>query len=389
LSADSYYVAVNDDDNNDNGISDLDDGTVSGEDDLVAIHLSVDTPRCNDKVRLAIDQPQIIKVWSNALKQNEITNGTTWNACGYGSFPATLYVEGIIPGGPKSLWFQYLGYYFGADEIPVPPQPEIQFTFVGVDKVVKAGTSDEGPIYVCPCETVDLEAKPSPPGMSFPSGEPHWEIVSKPDGANPSLNPTSGSATTTLSGITKLGDYVIRAKCGGSASGDTIIVKTPSSTGYWEEFMPAWSCPPENQAFTMDDCDNYLWVYCDTGNHLGLKAYSWWYNVGTPQPRQTEVGCCVWIGGLNAFRYKYSHPGKKLFLKTNQASCNDHKYDWSGEGCWGYWCYRYVEFDCVDGVGCINWWREDGSECPCAPWPNPTYSEPCPGPSSDHPGYPG
>jgi len=52
---------------------------------------------------------------------------------------------------------------------------------IEVAKVVKDGTTDEGPIYVCPNGTVDLEAVPDP-GSTFPAGEPTWEITSYPAG---------------------------------------------------------------------------------------------------------------------------------------------------------------------------------------------------------------
>ena len=97
---------------------------------------------------------------------------------------------------------------------------------VKVDKVVEAGTTNEGPLYPgCLGTIVFLEAKPSPAGVSFPSGGPYWEIVEQPTGANASLSPTSGSTTTTLSGLTKWGNYVVKAKCGCSDTGDSITVK--------------------------------------------------------------------------------------------------------------------------------------------------------------------
>ena len=102
-----------------------------------------------------------------------------------------------------------------------------QVTIVKVDKVVKAGTTEEGPLHVCGYTDVSLEAKPDPAGTSFPTGEPHWTIESQPSGANATLTPSSGSATTTLGDFTEAGDYVVKAKCGGSDAGDTITVTVP------------------------------------------------------------------------------------------------------------------------------------------------------------------
>jgi hypothetical protein len=99
-----------------------------------------------------------------------------------------------------------------------------QVAVVVVDKVVKAGTTDEGPLYVCLGDTVSLEAKPFPAGVPFASGEPWWEIYYCPPGANPSLNPTSGSSTTTLSNLTVPGNYDIWATGGFYDMGDIITV---------------------------------------------------------------------------------------------------------------------------------------------------------------------
>jgi len=93
-----------------------------------------------------------------------------------------------------------------------------------IDKVVKEGTTDEGPIYVCLNDTVDLEAIPYPNTAYYPVEETIWEIVEEPNDANASLNPNSGSLTTTLSGLDEAGDYVVAAKCGAGDVGDEIIV---------------------------------------------------------------------------------------------------------------------------------------------------------------------
>jgi len=95
---------------------------------------------------------------------------------------------------------------------------------VKVDKVVMDGYSDEGPLYLCVDGSVVLRAEPYPSG-SFPTGEPHWTIESQPTGADADLSSDTG-ATTTLSNLTKPGDYEIKAKCGSSDAGDTIIVTT-------------------------------------------------------------------------------------------------------------------------------------------------------------------
>jgi hypothetical protein len=47
---------------------------------------------------------------------------------------------------------------------------------VDVDKVVKEGTTDEGALYVCVGEDVNLEALPDPCGASFPEDQPTWYL---------------------------------------------------------------------------------------------------------------------------------------------------------------------------------------------------------------------
>lgn len=76
-------------------------------------------------------------------------------------------------------------------------------------------------IYVALNEPIDLEAIRYPAGQ-FPAGGPIWTIVSQPEGASASLSSTSGSATTTLSNVTVPGEYIVKAKCGGTDSGDEI-----------------------------------------------------------------------------------------------------------------------------------------------------------------------
>jgi PKD repeat protein len=126
---------------------------------------------------------------------------------------------------------------------------------VKVDKVVEAGTTNEGPLYVCPDDTVNLQAKPYPAGVPFPSGEPYWKIVSQPSGANAYLSPSSGSATTTLSSLGKPGEYVVKAKCGNNDTGHTITVKVVEV----KSLLP-------NEGTEIDDGDNEpntkLFVVC-------------------------------------------------------------------------------------------------------------------------------
>jgi hypothetical protein len=93
---------------------------------------------------------------------------------------------------------------------------------VDVDKVVKEGTTDEGALYVCVGEDVNLQALPDPCGASFPEDQPTWQVLVKPQGSNPTLTPADGN-TTTLGGLSLPGNYYVKAKCC-NGIGDVIVV---------------------------------------------------------------------------------------------------------------------------------------------------------------------
>jgi len=105
------------------------------------------------------------------------------------------------------------------------PSDECIVYVVKVDKVEKRfdWPPDEGPLCVCVNGEVELEAKPDPSSAVYPAGEPHWEVVG-PNGTSPSLNPESGSATTTLSGLTVRGHYIVTTRCGDGDADDSITV---------------------------------------------------------------------------------------------------------------------------------------------------------------------
>jgi len=176
----------------------------------------------------------------------------------------------------------------------------IPITIVKVDKVVKEGTTDDGPLVVCKNGTVDLEAK-SDPSISltqWPPGSPVWS-VSGPEGTDPSLDPEYGSPTTTLSGLTKAGLYSVRAKCCSScsATGDTITIKVigapirvlDSCGDPYGKYLvlanPASSSPTEHYAAASGQSSGttYKWTITsgsdkahilgpDTGSTVALKA---------------------------------------------------------------------------------------------------------------------
>lgn len=112
---------------------------------------------------------------------------------------------------------------------------------VEVNDIVENGTSDKGPLYECVGGSVTLKANPNPSG-SFPTGEPHWTVQSQPTGASATLNPASGSSTTTLGDLTKAGNYGIRAKCGSIDTGDTITVTVVGVSSISQDKTKACVC---------------------------------------------------------------------------------------------------------------------------------------------------
>jgi hypothetical protein len=175
------------------------------------------------------------------------------------------------------VWDHDSCYGLGSDK---PSECTVIVTAVEVDKIVKQGTTNEGPLYtVCPGDTVTLEAKPNPSGADFPSLAPQWTLE-KPEGSNAFLTYSWGS-TTTLQFTDVPGEYIVTAKCGDYDSGDTITVIYPPTSGYWESFLPTTACPPwpwqGRTKFTYDDCENMLGVYCDEENSMGDEVFSWWY----------------------------------------------------------------------------------------------------------------
>lgn len=131
-------------------------------------------------------------------------------------------------------------------------------TVVRVNSVVEYGTTDQGPLEVCLNDYVYLEAKPHPASASYPSGEPHWEITSYPEDASASLSPSSGSATTTLSGLNKLGEYVIKAQCCDSDTGDSITINVTQENPGDKSLMIYWKTLFDDGSFMYDfDDKNY------------------------------------------------------------------------------------------------------------------------------------
>jgi hypothetical protein len=218
------FIVLNDDDDNNNETPDKDEnGPILGENDLVKITLWPVSPTqlpidsAHPITLKAIAGGEKVKVWGNSTKEGTpITLPVSWTS--RDSIPYYLWIEGVqLSSTPRdiTLALEYAGF-----------EDRIRMTVfdVKVDKVVKAGTTDEGPLYACLYDTVYLEAKPYPADASFPAGEPHWTIESQPIGGNALLSLSSGTPIVALYNLTEIGDYVIKARCGTADTGDTITV---------------------------------------------------------------------------------------------------------------------------------------------------------------------
>jgi len=124
------FIGVNNDDDNANGIPDKDEtGTVTGEDDLVAISLSVSPSLSTGEMKLeAVSGSSKIKVWENATKGTEVTLPKTWDLSSE-SMPATLYVEGIGASSELKDIELMLSYVKGATTV----YDKVKMTVIEVD----------------------------------------------------------------------------------------------------------------------------------------------------------------------------------------------------------------------------------------------------------------
>jgi len=151
----------------------------------------------------------------------------------------------------------------------------------------------------------------------FPSGSPTWSVESHPYGANPSLSPWGtqycvggGNDAAYLSGLTVPGDYVIRAKCGSSDSGDTITV---TAVEVEITYVPIYTC----FAYYGQDAPSCLAVA--QGNPSG-GTYTWSFT--------SAGGNINFLGGQNSdtLSFRGTSPGN-VTLKITYTKGGVQFYD--------------------------------------------------------------
>lgn len=235
-------------------------------------------------------------------------------------------------------------------------------TAVKVDKVVEQGTSNEGPIGICPGNTVNLQAVPYPAGASFPWGEPHWTIVEKSWGTNAYLYYSWGP-TNTVAGLNNFQEYVVvRARCGDFDTGDTITVTTQLENEIpWGCYSPTWGTWPTScmlicdgeDSYELDDCGNELeFSCCEPDGSGGTNcAYRVFYN-------NTLLSSCVfgYSPENEVYRKIATIVGTdlKVITKIKHINTETNK---AGGGCTGYYCAKFYTYDCVTGASSTIWQR--------------------------------
>jgi len=92
---DEGYIAVNNDDDNNNGVPDCDESAVENEDDLIAIHLTTDPLKLYGLVTLEIpDGSECLRIWSSPEMTNRvIPEGESSHSWPASHLPSTLYVD--------------------------------------------------------------------------------------------------------------------------------------------------------------------------------------------------------------------------------------------------------------------------------------------------------
>ena len=94
-----------------------------------------------------------------------------------------------------------------------------------IDRIIvkDSDPEDRGPAVLRPGSGVSLKAIPGPAEMTFPAGEPHWQVAKKPTGSQ-LADPAGGSDIADISPDV-LGEYVIKATCGSSSATFRITVE--------------------------------------------------------------------------------------------------------------------------------------------------------------------
>ncbi|MGC9066565.1 MAG: hypothetical protein ACP5JO_08090, partial [Candidatus Ratteibacteria bacterium] len=127
------YIFLNWDDDNNNDTCDMDETTVTNEDDVIPFNLSI-TPGNTNQTTVELSVPagsSKIKIWTTATKGTLVSLPKTWNLASE-TIPATLYVEGVEKSGSERDITLRLKYKNTINGIEKTTEDEIKITVVNL-----------------------------------------------------------------------------------------------------------------------------------------------------------------------------------------------------------------------------------------------------------------
>lgn len=154
----------------------------------------------------------------------------------------------------------------------------------------------------------------------------------------------------------------------------------------WTDMYAGFNCPAENcpdppDTRTEDDnCNNTIKIQCGPP---GYCLYRYFYNT-------TVMSDCIWHNGMNWWQYKKTINGQRFHSarhatlhQCNSTSCYCYnKVPQCRYGCapQGYYCWRIIEWDCINNQNeSTDWLRDTTKPTSANIWTGGT-SHTCPGP---------
>jgi flagellar hook assembly protein FlgD len=181
------YVAVNNDDDNNNGVTDgAETEMVANEDDLVPISLVVSGPNDGEARLEAIAGADKISLWTDSTKTTAVSLPSVWSLSSE-SVPAGLYVEGVSGSTSERDVSLRLSWAPEAGAEPVCSQT---VTFTVADVTLQLG-SDKKQFYVNPTEVVEVPITATCTQgygivtLNTSGWDPYWVSVSLDGGQTP------------------------------------------------------------------------------------------------------------------------------------------------------------------------------------------------------------
>lgn len=246
------FISHNNDDDNDEGTADNDEtGTVTGEDNLVKITLSVSPAlgNCDGKVRLSVPYNQKhLRIWQNPDKGNLILqadNEVYYKDWPPPDVPQNLYVEGYLSGiSTSTLWLSHImdGSTIHDDTVKFRCVDLKVFSDASIplDDWPKTATEIRSPKYIFGKED-PIYVEATNLGMNPALAETRNNLVKV-------TSESGGVARLTLketdleswyfNNIAALGELLYLSDADSEADGDTIKVVDEEKLTFWLEIQP-------------------------------------------------------------------------------------------------------------------------------------------------------